>query len=229
MNVHVAATNELVGVGIYEPSEAGRLTGIQPRKLRRWLRGHQADDRDYAPLWTPQIDVDDERLYLGFRDLTEARVVAALIASGVPAQKVRKAIEIARERYGFIRPLSTRRFRTDGKSIFMLTGEDGDDDRLIDLLRDQYTIRRVIEPSFKGLEFDEGDEPTRWRMARGIVLDPAFSFGQPIDEKTRVPTAVLSRAAQVEGSAEAAAEAYSVPVQSVRQAVAFEEALNAGM
>ena len=152
VNVHVATTRELVGVGIYEPSEAGRLTGIQPQKLRRWLLGHQAAGRAYAPLWTPQIDVDDERLYLGFRDLTEARVVAALIASGVLAQKVRKAIEIARERYGYIRPLSTRRFRTDGKSIFMLTGEDGDDGRLIDLLRDQYAIRRVIEPSFKGLE-----------------------------------------------------------------------------
>lgn len=89
MNVHVATTRELVGVGIYEPSEAGRLTGIQPQKLRRWLLGHQAAGRVYAPLWTPQIDVDDERLYLGFRDLTEARVVAALIGSGVLARKGR--------------------------------------------------------------------------------------------------------------------------------------------
>lgn len=226
MNVHVTATNELVGVGIYEPSEAARLTGIPSRKLRRWLRGHRISDSHYEPLWTPQIEIDDECLYLGFRDLTEARVVAALIASGVPARKVRKAIEIARERYGFVRPLSTQRFRTDGRNIFLLTGEDGGDERLIDLLRDQYAIKRVIEPSFKGLEFDEGGEPTRWRMTRGVVLDPAYSFGQPIDEKTRVPTAVLATAAHTEGSVEAAARAYGVPIRSVKHAVEFERSLN---
>ena len=217
-------TVPLVGIGIYTAAEAGRLAGVPAQRVRRWLAGHTIGERAYRPLWRPQIDLGDGGTFLGFRDLTEVRVVDALIRAGLSAQRVRRAIEVARERYGFQRPLSTQRFRTDGATVWLLLSEE-DGGAMVDLLRDQYAIRKILEPSFKGLEFDGRGEPTRWRIAPGIVLDPDHAFGEPVDRESLVPTRVLAAAAIAEGSVDAAARAYAVAVGSVARAVDFEASL----
>ncbi|MEM6463287.1 MAG: hypothetical protein AAF724_15355 [Pseudomonadota bacterium] len=211
----------MIGIGIYTPAEARRLTGVASAKIRRWLRGHRIKNRLYDRLWTPQIDIGDDEIYLGFRDLTEIRVVEAFIAAGLSAQKVRRAIEIARKRYGLDRPLSTNSFRTDGKQVFLLLSSEGED-KLVDVFKDQYAIKRVIEPSFKGLEFNKVGEPTLWHIARGVVIDPDYSFGQPVEKETLVPTQILAAAVDAEGSPRAAAKAYQVPLRAVNHAVKFE-------
>lgn len=214
----------LVGVGIYTPAEASYLTGIQSKKIRRWLRGHNAKDIHYTALWTPQIDIGDGDIYLGFRDLTEVRVVDAFIKAGLSPQRVRRAIEIAREKYGKIRPLSTNAFRTDGKQIFLILADESEG-QLVNIFSDQFAIRRIIEPSFKGLEFDEAGDPSKWRLAPGVVLDPEYAFGQPIDEETLVPTKALAEAALAEGSHQQAAKVFDVPLRAVNRAVKFEQSL----
>ena len=213
----------LTGVGIYTPAEARQLTGVDSGKIRRWLRGHRANNKIYPPLWESQIDIGDDKTYLGFRDLTEVRVVNALIKADLSAQKVRRAIDIARECYGMARPLSTKAFRTDGKDVFLILSDE-EEDRVVNMFRNQYEIKKVIEPSFKGLEFDQVGEPVLWRIANGIILDPQHSFGQPVEQETFVPTRVLAAAALAEGSAQAAAKVYQVPLRAVKRAVAFERA-----
>lgn len=220
--------SDLVGIGIYTPAEAARLTGVGAGRISRWLRGHRVKGSRYEPLWRPQIDIDDGRIYLGFRDLMEVRVAAAFIKQGLSPQKVRRAIQIARDLFGRDHPLSTTSFRTDGRSVFLqLSREDGDD-RLIDLFRQQYAFRKVLEPSLKHIEFDDSGVPSRW-YPRGpsahIVIDPARSFGHPIETESGVPTAALAAAARAEGSAEAAAKLWDVPVRSVLRSIDFEEAL----
>ena len=212
----------LLGIGIYSPADASCLTHVPAARIRRWLRGHSIGDRHYRELWTAQIDIGDGDIYLGFRDLIEVRVVNALIEAGLSAQKVRRAIGIARDRYGIDRPLSTRRFRTDGKHVFLLLADEGQD-KMVDLFRDQFAIRQVLEPSFKGLEFDDEGVPARWRIDQGVVIDPAYSFGQPIEQETLVPTRILAAAVAAEGSAAAAAQAFVVPLRAVNRAVAFEQ------
>lgn len=219
-------TDNLIGVGIYTPAEADRLTGVAAQKIRRWLRGHSQKDKEYQPLWQPQINIGDDEVYLGFRDLTEVRVVDAFVKAGLSPQKIRRAIQIARDKYSIDRPLSTRAFRTDGKDVFlMLSEEKEEEDRIVDVFRDQYAIRRVLEPSFKGLEFNDAGEPTQWHIAKGIILDPEHSFGQPVDKDSFVPTKVLAAAVHAEGSARAAAAAFQVPLRAVNQALAFEQSV----
>jgi len=135
--------SDLVGIGIYTPAEAARLTGVGAGRIARWLRGHRVKGSRYEPLWRPQIDIDDGRVYLGFRDLMEVRVAAAFIKQGVSPQKVRRAIQIARTLFGKDHPLSTMSFRTDGHSVFLQLSEEEGDDKLIDLFRQQYEPRRV--------------------------------------------------------------------------------------
>lgn len=215
----------LVGIGLYTPAEAGRLIAVNPVKLTRWLRGHKIGSQYYEPLWTPEVDIGDERVYLSFRDMMEARVASALIERGISSQKVRRAISLAREMVGE-RPLSTTWLRTDGRSVFLqIAHEDGEEPSLIDLLKSQYAFRAIVEVSLRDVEFD-GAVPSMWwpRGKRaGIVIDPARAFGRPIEEETSVPIEVLVSAVQAEGSVDAAARAWQVPPRAIRRAITFQE------
>jgi uncharacterized protein (DUF433 family) len=222
-----AVSYDLVGIGLYTPSEAQRLTGIPATKLVRWLRGHTVGDHPYERLWPPQIELHDNRTYLGFRDLMEARVAAGFIDAGLSPQKVRQAIEIARNIVKDDRPLSTARLRTDGMTVFLQRVDETGDESLIDLFRKQYAFKRIVEPSLRNLDFEEG-VPARWWPASksvGIVVDPTRSFGQPVDDATGIPTRILSEAAISEGSVEGAAMVWRVPTASLRRAVSFEQEL----
>jgi hypothetical protein len=222
---------DLVGIGLYTPAEAGRLLHVPTAKISRWLRGHRIGERDYLPLWHPQIDIGEGRVLLGFRDLMEARVADGFIRLGLSPQRVRAAILEARSITGEDRPLSTDRFRTDGREIFLRVidkDERGEQrERLLNIFRKQYEFKQVIEPLLKSIEFDERGVPQQWWPLgrRGqIVVDPARSFGQPLDAATSVPTAVLATAGRFQGI-EVAAQAYEVPQSSIRRAMDFEAGL----
>ena len=222
----------LVGLGLYSPSEAAALTHIPVKRIRRWLRGHRIGEDNYPALWRSQLekfDIDDG-LYLSFLDLVQLRVADAFITEGLSAQKVRRAIEIGTKIVESEYPFANAKFRTDGKTVILqvLDPEEVQDARLIDLINNQYLMRKVIEPSLKNLEFDH-DVAARWwprGQSGGIVIDPKRQFGQPIDALTGVPTKMLAEAERVDGE-QGAAKRFAVPVGSVKRAVAFEQQLAA--
>lgn len=224
--MRIANEPALIGIGLYTPQEAERLIHVPARKIVRWLAGHVVSGKRYEPLWRPQIDLDDDRVYLGFRDLMELRTAHAFIHAGVSARKIRRAVERASELLGIAHPLSTTRFKTDGQSIFLeVAGEEGGDAELLDLFSSQYAFKRIIQASLKDVDFDDGVTPARWwprGKARGVLVDPARSFGRPIDAATGVPTGILANAVEAEGSIERAAKVWSVTPAAVRRAVEFE-------
>ncbi len=64
------------------------MIGMPNQSLYRWLRGYEWKDqsqnvRKSDPLWAAQYEISDEGVFLGFRDLVEARVVNALVKLGV--------------------------------------------------------------------------------------------------------------------------------------------------
>ncbi|MEC9347865.1 MAG: hypothetical protein VYB54_16690 [Pseudomonadota bacterium] len=223
----------LVGIGLYSLAEAARLLGGRSESIRRWMTGYKASTkggrRRYDPIWSPDIHLDDGAAYLSFRDLMELRVALLFIGRGVGLHTLRLCHQRASAVLETDRPFSSARFRTDGRTIFLDLAEEANDDGLMDLRLGQWTFRKVIEPTFRDLDFD-GDRPARWRPYDGrdsIVVDPERSFGQPIANASGVPTATLARAVNAEGSIRAAAAAFEVPVVDVRDAVAFEERLAA--
>ncbi len=219
--------DDLLGVGLYTPPEAQRLLKIPARKIIRWLKGHGTGNRHYPPLWRPQVDLDDGNLYLGFRDLMELRTAYQFMEAGVSAQQVRRAIIEARKYVDDERPLSTSRFRTDGRTIFLEIASEDNDARLLDLFKGQYAFSKIIDRSLKDVDFSESS-PMRWwirSVETGIVIDPGRSFGQPIDHESGVPTAVLASAAKAEASIRAAARVWQVPEATLRRAVKFENSL----
>jgi uncharacterized protein (DUF433 family) len=220
----------LIGIGLYTPAEASRLIGVPLSTLQRWLRGYKVGEREYDPLWPLQLDLGDERTYLSFLDLVQARVAIAFINVGLSPQKVRRAIELGKKMLSTHYPFASARFRTDGNTVILQVLTPGEDGKLIDLFKDgQYVMKNIVEPSLKGLEFGKDLAVRWWPAGKGdrIVIDPRRQFGQPIDAQTGVPTSVLAAAVNAEGSVEKAARAYCVPTAAVRRALRFEQKLAA--
>jgi uncharacterized protein (DUF433 family)/DNA-binding transcriptional MerR regulator len=228
---------ELIGIGLYTAPEAGKLIGVPVARIRRWLLGyayHRDGERHWSsPLWQPQVPRLGKEVELGFRDLLELRFVDAFTKTGLSLRAIRKALDVAREVTETDHPFATARFRTDGRSIFLrVAGELADEVEpvLIDLLKQQYALNRIVEPSLKDLDFDDGGFASRWwptGRAKPIVLDPAHAFGRPIIAGVGVTTRALADAAVAEGTVERVARMYEVPVAAVRDAIAFERRLAA--
>lgn len=223
------STDGLIGVGLYTPAEAGRLLRIPAAKISRWLRGHHIQDKFYPPLWSSEISLGDDRILLGFRDLMEVRVADAFIRAGVSAIRVRAAIEVAKDVIGQDWPLSTNRFRTDGREIFLHIVEEDEDgekrEHLLNLFRRQFEFNDILDPILKTVDFNEDGQPELWwpgGRRLNVVIDPARSFGQPIEASSSVPTTVLAAAAKQGGGVRNAARAYDVSEAAVRHAVEFE-------
>lgn len=216
------------GLGIYTAPEAARMIGMQAGTLRRWLLGYDHNGVHESPLWNPQYALDDEGLFIGFRDLVEARIVNALRKERIGLPTIRKCIDRAREIIGDERPFSTKDFRTDGKSIFLEITKDLNEVHLIDLRRSQGVFRTIVEPTLKDLDFGKfGAE--RWWLLPGkktIVADPLRSFGRPITFDAGIATSVLADAVGAEGSVEKVAKLFEVPNSVVRDALAYEQGIH---
>lgn len=223
----------LIGTGFYSASEAARLLGTSARNVRRWLGGynyrHKGEIFHVEPLWTPQLPRHQEHIELGFRDLIELRFVQEFIKAGLGLKTIRHCLDYARECVNDEHPFSTRRFQTDGRTIFLESASASGDETLLDLKRKQYSIKTIIERTFKDLDI-ENDAVSRWRPYKGkssIIIDPSLVFGQPTTARYNVPTIALAQAVVAEGSEKAVSLLYEVPLSVVRDAVAFEDLLAA--
>lgn len=220
-----------IGVGIYSFVDAARFIGADSRELRRWLAGYSIK-RDgvkhkYAPLWQSQL-AESEIDGIGFRDLIELRFVRLFVSAGVPLTLIRRTVDELRERLGREYPFTSTSFKTDGKRIFMKMLNDNGDEALVDVVKRQDVIPKVIGPSLReGLELNVDDEATRWypmRRSKAVVLDPQRSFGQPVLNDSGVPTIAIAETLKAEGGdVTRTARIFEISTSAVRKAVAFEQ------
>ncbi len=222
------------GVGIYSLGEASRLVACSPQNLKRWMFGERrskAGTRQghlISPLWDTQFR-DSGRYVIGFHDLLEVRFVQGFIAKGVDLRVVRKCADVAREMFSSPYPFTSRRFLTDGRTIFH-DAIEGSDSGLTDLSRRQRVFDSVIRPSlYDGIEFDADGAARRWYpvpQSKTICLDPDLSFGKPILTESAIPTRAIFAAYLAEGKQRSTvARIFDVSPTSVDSAVRFEQQL----
>jgi len=223
-----------LGIGFYTVPEAARLLKIRPLNIRRWLGGYSYTQGEKTakmpPLWQPQLPAHEHHIELGFRDLIELRFIKSFLDNGLSLITVRNCIKYAREYANDDRPFSTRRFQTDGRTIFLESLRNSGEEELLDLKNRQYVIKKIIDRTFKDLDLSDDDIVSRWRPFNGkqsIVIDPERAFGQPIANDYGVPTVVLADAVKAEGSLERVTRLYDVSARVVRDAVKFEKSLAA--
>jgi uncharacterized protein (DUF433 family) len=233
MNMSLSRTEFApLGTGFYSVPEAARLLKTPARNINRWLGGYSyrepdGTSRELPPLWLPQLPRVENRVELGFRDLIELRFVAAFMDAGLGLKTIRSCLEYARECVQDERPFSTRRFQTDGKTIFLEGLRKSGDADLLDLKNRQFVFRQIIASSFKDLDIED-DAVSRWRPFNGkksIVIDPTRAFGQPIATQYGVPTVALAEAVEAEGSIAAVTRLFDVPASVVEDSLKFEKSL----
>lgn len=218
---------ELVGSGLYTPSQVARITRTRTRDVTRWLFGYSdASGRVHPPLWVSQVQGVGDPV-VGFRDLMEFRVVRAFLSHGVPLRTIRLAIHAAQEIFATAYPFTAHRFLTDGRTVFYEVLDQ--DVHLTDLLKKQLVFDEIIRPSlYGGIEFDANGLAARWfplPRSRAVVLDPELSFGRPSLMRSGVSTEIIAAAFDVERSRQQVAAQFDVPVADVAAALKFERQL----
>jgi len=226
----VASSYRIIGRGIYSLLDAQRLTGVPVRRIRRWTTGYHFTSsgqlRRSAPVIANDLTATIGVPALSFADLLEVRFLNVFREYGVSWKAIRIASHRAQEILGISHPFSSRRFSTDGHTILARFVAETGDEVMLDLVKSQYELERIISLYLVGeIEFGENDEPTRWRPfpeSARIVVDPTRAFGAPILDFEGIPTRVLARAVQAEGSIDVVASLFDVDPASVDDAYRYE-------
>jgi uncharacterized protein (DUF433 family)/DNA-binding transcriptional MerR regulator len=232
--LNVASEHNVFGIGAYTVPEAARLLQLPAVSIRRWVGGYayrnsNRDRMSQPALWRLQHPKYDHHLELGFRDLIELKFVREFLKAGLSIKTIRSCLQETLRIINDPHPFATRRFKSDGKTIFFEQIKDTGEAQLLDLKNRQYALGKIIEQSFKDLDIQD-DIVASWRPFRGkqtIVIDPNRSFGQPIAAQSGIPTVVLADAVRAEGSVAAVASLYEVDAKAIRDAVSFEKTLKA--
>jgi uncharacterized protein (DUF433 family) len=218
-------------IGAYTVPTASRLIGADPTKLRSWLDGYAHSGA--APIIRRQIPRVGKKTVIGFLDLMEARFIRHFQAHGFSPQTIRKVSNKLRERHDVDHPFAMdKRFRTDGRAIFMESVENEDELRVLNLMNDNFEMAEVIERSLFDSVFYINDLAAHWSPLEDVtplvIVHPKFSFGRPVIRDVWVPTATLYKAYLVEGSICATADEFEIDKDAVRQAIHFEQELAKG-
>jgi uncharacterized protein (DUF433 family) len=181
-------------VPMYFTAETARLVNISRYRVRRWLEGYYyayaAGRRKQQPVVRKGWQDKDYPHYASFLDLVDLLFVKRFLDYGLSLQKLRRALEEAKEILGTDH-FARQSFFTDGKNICLKIGKKGD--AILELLSDgQWVISDIIKQLAHQIDFDESTElARRWFPSEGnglVVLDPLVSFGRPIIAEKGITT-----------------------------------------
>jgi uncharacterized protein (DUF433 family) len=202
-------TDREIGIGVYTPTQAAFYARVRTQTINRWLFGDKKGEAVVSP------ELGDEKT-VTFRDFVQALAIRAIRTQypEISLQRIRKAVELAKDRLGVSHPLAHphRTFIYQGRELVLeLHG------KLIQL-SGKYSKNLMIGPIaelyMESLEFDDEGLAKQYRAwgseERPILMDPHRRFGEPIVETCGYTAETLWNASIVEGGFDAAAEAYGV-------------------
>jgi len=208
-----------MGFGIYTILEAARLLQVSSQKLTRWAEGYIFPIKGDTHASAPILDRDEaETGILNFHDLVELFFVREFRKANVPLPAIRRDAAILRDKWETPYPFSFRRIvefnrhLVDAEEMHTIWGEQ--------------QVFEFGKAFFNDMDFDATGLASAWHplgMGKLILLDPARSFGAPIEVRSGIRTEVLVRQYRAEGEYQAVADWYEVALEPVEQAVEFEE------
>jgi len=222
-----------IGKGIYSLTTAAKILRMNPRKVRRWIKGYtyQKNMEYYSskPLIKTEFEYDPDDAIISFLDLAELLFIKTFIQYGISIQKIRKAAIVASDLLNTSHPFAIRKMFTDGKSIFAKIAQKENDASLLDLINKQYQFDKIIEPTlYKCIDFDKYNNAERWwpQGKNGdIVLDPSRNMGQPILNKYNVRTELIYELHKTGHSINEISDWYELDNNAIKTAIGFEEDL----
>ena len=186
----------------YTAAMAGRLTGLRPERVRRWLQGYEytysvGTKREirsgHKEPVVSRIKTNESR-YASFYDLIDLLLVKEFLAKGLSLQRIRLALSEAEMLLGG-RHFAHRDFFTDGNNIYLQIKDEKDKaEALMELLPGgQWVIAPIIKQFARQIDFHETTGFAEKWYPRGrtglVVLDPKICFGAPTIKGRGVTTA----------------------------------------
>lgn len=217
-------TNQL-GLGMYDFREAARLTRLDPRQLRRWFVPGSGAGR--GPVLKPDYKPVDGDHAISFLDLIDVFVFGQLRTHGVSLPTLRKVYQRLQRSLGQKHPFAHDRLASDGPDLLLAAADEADREALAEILNRRRVFPDVLAPFLKQLDYDPDTHLARaWRVADGVVINPAIALGRPIVDGAYVKTEVLAAAYDANGQdADHVARWYNVNPEDVATAVRFEAGL----
>lgn len=214
---------------LYTTAEAARLVGMSPSTLSTWASGcerqHPGRAATHQPPVITSIPASSGSPSIPFIGLVESTVVQAFRESGLPMQRIRRALQVLAQQGGIEHALASRRLYTDGADILFDYAERAGDKqlRLLTVVHSgQRVFHEVIEQYLKRITF--GDT---WATELIIPITeheilrtrPDVAGGDPIFVCGGAPlSAVHDRAAAGEPF-ESIAQDFNLDIADVREAL----------
>ena len=226
----------LLGKGIYSVPEAARIVHTDARSIRRWTMGYTlpASQRFSAPILSTTLAPVEEEEVLTFHQLIEVLFINLFRKHRVSMPVIRAAAAYAATLFHTNHPFAVEGFKTDGKSIFHQSHFSSEEIEGItqaqlvqDILRGQFVFGEFVEPYFLKIDYERFEAARYWPLGKDkrIVIDPARSFGQPIDSATGVPTKAIYSMYLGGDAPEHISRWFGVERQAIINAIAFEQTL----
>lgn len=222
------ARPDLLEAGIYTIPQVAELVNAPQANVRVWIEGHTGKQ---DPVIDNQLGRVGGKTAISFANLMELRFIAKFVAAGVGLREIRKIMQEASKTLQHPHPFATRTvFKTDGRKIIAEIARRNGLDLIYDLRSKNYETPSVVMRTFReDVIFDPNGEAMAWKprpdIAPNVIVHPRISFGRPILDQSRIPTATIATAVTVEGNARFVADVFEVPERHVRQAVRFEKEL----
>lgn len=216
----------LLGLGVYDLRECARLTGLDPKRVRRWFVPPPSE-ATRRPILTPDYPRVRGDTAISFLDMIDVFVFGNLRKHNVPLQTLRKVYARLQRDYKQKHPFAYSRLATDGVEVFLRVPDMDGKDQLVEILTKQMVFPEIIEPFLKQLDYDPDTHLARlWRIGDGVLLNPGISLGKPVVDGVFVKTEVLAAAYHAnKKDADAVARWYNVAPDDVMTAVLFEAGL----
>lgn len=237
------APAHLLGLGLFPLSEAARLAQLDTRTARRWAEGYpytyKGERRFSRGVMPLALESAGGSRDLTFAELLTLRLVKAFTGAGLGLPTIKRVAERAAAEFGMNMPFVSKRFRTDGRKVFVeLQNEPAANDEpgitrrereLIEVLTGQHQFADVVEPTlFANVDWLDDLASRWWPLGKScaVNLDPQIVFGTPHVAATRIPTRVIADAVKAEGGGKEATDAvagwYGLTPQQVQDAIRFE-------
>ena len=223
---HVQQVEPKVGEGIYLVRDVSTILKIDYAKANRWIVDYWGGTLDRN---TRYIFGDDGNRAINFLSLIEFYTFFRLREKGLSTSQIR---DLHRELSGLLR---TKYPFAKAQDFYVEKGKKARKrfvyyEYLENLIkhdkRNQFSLR-FIEEFLEKVEFDDNNLARRFfplPESRNVVVDPKQQFGQPVVTGTNIKTQTLYSLYSGGESLEDISALYNIPLEKVRDAIAFQQA-----
>jgi uncharacterized protein (DUF433 family) len=213
----------MLGQGVYTVAEVSKLTDLNPTRVRSWFK-QRSDRSGRGPVFESDYQSVGGDYAVSFLDLVDVLVAGTLRDRfNVPMRVVRRAHGVLEAQLGTKHAFCHNDLYTDGKKIFLYAANEVHEEILREIVsRQQFFL--YIKEKLDHIDYNEISKlARRWRIAEGVVIDPAICMGKPTVAKTGIATYVVANQYYANHKDSGlVADLYGISEKDVANAVTFE-------